>query len=359
MKRVVIAACLIVTLASLSLVGLVAYQSNQAVIAAAQAQAANQAKTIELLTRSQATSAEILQQLQNLTKAAQSPRSPDWIPVAFKLTLESPDGPPAVGWHVVLQQGSSGLVGYTQIITRESDAGGLVDFGVVRPGDWEFVISRSLEDQHSWTCTGNINVLPGTKIARTIVCPGPPPARAPVKLRVDWPADLAGKGLCLAVTYTQAPSIRQPPLKWKVIDSLGFDRCRTVLYGPGTKQNEIVGTSKLDLWYVLDSKGVMTPYGSSEIRRAYADFYSENVRSESDSIAMEVGSLIPQRLVVLRPYVPRNAAIKGERFEVLANAETPDVRFWNMPGYYGNADDRGSTAGNERTPHRLQWQCDR
>lgn len=171
MNRVVIAVCLIVVLASLSLSGLVAYRSNQAVIAAARDQAASQAKTIELLTQSQSTSAEILQQLQTLTKAAQTPRSPDWIPVTFKLTLETPDGPPAAGCHVLLRQGSSGLIGLPQTVSRDSDTAGTVDFGVVRPGDWEFEISRPLDDQDLWTCSGNINVLPGTSIAKTIVCP--------------------------------------------------------------------------------------------------------------------------------------------------------------------------------------------
>ncbi len=59
-QRVLNAACLVGTLASLSLLGLVWHQSNQAANAAAlatqrlaEAQATNQAKTIEVLTQSQ------------------------------------------------------------------------------------------------------------------------------------------------------------------------------------------------------------------------------------------------------------------------------------------------------------------
>ena len=62
MQRVFVAACSIVTLASLSLAGLLLHKSNQAVSAAAnatrrltEAQDAHQSKLIELLTQSQTT----------------------------------------------------------------------------------------------------------------------------------------------------------------------------------------------------------------------------------------------------------------------------------------------------------------
>ena len=70
-QRVLVATCLIVTLASLSLLGLVWHQSNQAVNAAAvatrqlaEAHATNQAKMVELFAQSQTTNAEMLKQLQ-------------------------------------------------------------------------------------------------------------------------------------------------------------------------------------------------------------------------------------------------------------------------------------------------------
>ncbi len=68
-QRVLIAACLIATLAILSLQRLVWHQSNRAISAIAAAtrrstemQAADHANTIELLTRLQATSATRLEQ---------------------------------------------------------------------------------------------------------------------------------------------------------------------------------------------------------------------------------------------------------------------------------------------------------
>ncbi len=247
-QRALNTACLIGTFASLSLVGLVWQQSNQSANAAAlatrrlaEAQATNQAKTIELLTQSQSTAVEMLKQLQTMSTAAQSPRAPDWIPVTFKLTMETLDGPPAAGYEATLQSSSSGLFG--QAISRESDAGGLVDFGVVHPGDWQFLLSRSEGDQCTWKCSGNLNVLPGTSVAKTIVCPNPLPVQSSVKLRVEWPADLAANDLRMAVTFIQAPTTFQPALNWKVVDSDGFERRRTILYGPG---HETVGDRRSD-----------------------------------------------------------------------------------------------------------------
>jgi hypothetical protein len=332
-QRVLNATCLIGTLASLALVGLVWHQSNQAANAAAlatqrlaEAQATNQAKTIELLTQSQSTTLEMLKQLQSMSRAAQLPRAPDWIPVTFKLTLETLDGPPAVGYRVALQSRSTGLFG--QEISRESDSSGLVDFGAVHPGDWQFLLSRSVDEQHTWKCGGNLNFLPGTSVARTIVCPKPQSDQSSVKLRVEWPADLAGQDLRMAVTLVRAPTTFQPALNWKVVDSDGIDRRRTILYGPGHMQSEIAGATKLDLWYFHD--GVM----SRGLQRVFGDFHSQNARSEPDAVAMDPGSFLVRRLIVVRPCARRNKAIKGERFAVLAqigetNGDQFDVQIYS------------------------------
>ena len=207
-QRVFVASCLIVTLASLSLLGLVWHQSNQAVNAAAdatrrlaEAHATDQTKMVELFTQSQSTNAEMLKQLQRWPSRRRSPPTSDWIPLSFKLTLGTLDGPPAVGYEVKLQKGSAGL--FEGGMRRESDSAGLVDFGVVHPGDWNFELSRSWDEQHVWMSQGSFDILPGTKVVRTIVCPGPQTAQCEVKLRVQCPADLAAKDLRVQTTFVQ------------------------------------------------------------------------------------------------------------------------------------------------------------
>ena len=170
-QRISMAACLIIMLATLSLSGLVWHQSNQAMNVArrlAEGQAASQVKTIELLTLSHTTDAEILEQLRAMAKAAQSTQAPDWIPVTFKLVLESNDGSPAVAYQASLEKDSEKPpMGFNpRAIRRVSDSGGRVDFGVVQPGDWSFEVSTSWDEEHTWTCRGTINVKLGTKVER-------------------------------------------------------------------------------------------------------------------------------------------------------------------------------------------------
>ena len=70
-----------------------------------------------------------------MSKSVNSPRSPDWIPVSFELTQDTPDGPAAVGVQASLGRGNQGSA-----IQRVSDDKGAIDFGVVQPGDWEFTL---------------------------------------------------------------------------------------------------------------------------------------------------------------------------------------------------------------------------
>jgi hypothetical protein len=115
LERATTAACLLMTSCCLLLLGLVWHQSNQATNAAADItrrfaadQVANQKQIVELLAQSQATNAALLKQLQSIARPAPAPTTPsgDWIPVSFKLTFDTIDGPPAVGYEVILDKSS-------------------------------------------------------------------------------------------------------------------------------------------------------------------------------------------------------------------------------------------------------------
>jgi hypothetical protein len=336
-QRTVIVAGVVVTLASLALLGMVWHDSNRAMRDAAEAarrsaevQATNQAKIVELLTQSQSSSAEILKQLQAVSAKTQDPRSPDWIPVTLKLTLETPNGPPAAGYQVMFY-GGSGL--FDQAIERESGPDGSVDFGVVHPGDWKFELSHPRDEQYTWRCRGSLNVLPGTKIARTIVCPVPVPEAASVRLNVQWPADLAAKNLGVEATFVPVPLTFQPPLKWAAQDMYSSERRCRLLYGPEANRAEIGGSAELNLWCHY------TGYGRSEAGTpVFADLRSQGDRPGSDSIAMERGGYVLRRLIVLRPVARQNAKVKGQRLEVLAHAEATSKDDSDVKSYSNDPD---------------------
>ena len=136
--RLLIASCLAAVAACCTMVGVVWSQSTRE---AAQAAEANR-RLAELLTQTQATNREMLKQLQAVSKSTESPNSQDWIPVKFKLAIEKLDGPPATEFEAWLGQGDGGST-KEGAIHRRADVDGLIDFGVVQPGDWEYRLESS------------------------------------------------------------------------------------------------------------------------------------------------------------------------------------------------------------------------
>src|SRR5262249_34398155 len=136
---------------------------------------------------------EMLRQLRDMSEAIRNPRSLDWNPVTFKVTEETPEGPPAVGFGLSLARTGEEPA---KTIRRTSDASGIVDFGAVQPGDYTFEISKGWENGYQST-SGQLNVLPGSRLNRLVVCPRIPPELASVRVRCTWPSDLEKEGLVL------------------------------------------------------------------------------------------------------------------------------------------------------------------
>ena len=155
-----------------------------------------------------------------MSKAAQSPRAPDWIPVAFRLTQETQVRTPAVGFEARLGRGNQGA-SKEEAIRRESDEKGTVDFGVVQPGDWEFTLGRTMEGGGQWSATGGLNVLPGTTIEKTIVCPKTGEQRVQVSVHFDWPDHLPRSDLGVITSLRHQGLTYQAPLHWSLSDPNG------------------------------------------------------------------------------------------------------------------------------------------
>ena len=198
-QRFWIATSLIVTTACVGLTGLAWSQSKR--IAAEQAEANR--RLAEALDQSRTANEAILRRLEAVAKA--SSKSSVWVPIKLRLTLEKPDGPPAVGYKVHLGRGIGGALGPSQM-KRITDDSGLADFGVVQPGDWEFHVQA-----YPWTLTQSVNVLPDTPVDRTIACPMK--GQAPVKVRVDWPKSLVEKDL-VAVAVFRHQGVKVGPFAW-------------------------------------------------------------------------------------------------------------------------------------------------
>ncbi len=95
-QRIVIATCLLFMLICIWVVNLISQRSSQS---ASELTLANR-RVIEYLSQTQATNQEMMRHLQAMDNAAQSRQQLESSTVAFRLTLEMPDGPPAAGFEV-------------------------------------------------------------------------------------------------------------------------------------------------------------------------------------------------------------------------------------------------------------------
>jgi hypothetical protein len=297
----------VVTITSLALLGLVWVNATQAARQAAEAER----RTAEAMAAAQATSEEMLKRLQRIGKADEPGRSGDWIPVTFKLVQEKLDGPPAVDYKVSIGRGTGGSIG-SRSISRDSDENGVADFGVVQPGDWEFRIVRAAEDGRNWNAQGNLNILPGVGVAKTIICPVDYSENVPIRVRVEWPADLADQKLYLAARFEYTGLTYQAPVRWHFGAWGGMgevhNATRELLCRPAAKVAGIVSDDRFFLWRLnADGQG-----------RVFADLSSELVLPGSEQVKLAAGSYRLSRLIALAAVLVRPPDLSVERFDFIA-----------------------------------------
>ncbi|MGO9924275.1 MAG: hypothetical protein ACLQIB_57490 [Isosphaeraceae bacterium] len=357
-QRVLIGTCLLLLVvvcgAALALV------RQQSVRAERQVAEAN-AQLAQALAQAQATNQEMLKQLRTMAEAFRPGQTPDWIPVSFKLTQETLDGPPAVGYEVALGRGTQarpigmggmggfagGLGGgfgamgtadspYTHVIQRVSDENGLVDFGVVQPGDWQFDLVRRWKGPNLWRAHDSLNVLPGVKIVRSIICPKAPPDTGQVALNVAWPADLAAKKYLVEASFTHAGATYQAPLHWTLGGpNLGWSSgaTRSILCGlraGGINQAEVPTARRSLYFWRFAGPGERGGGDLGDLKSDPTHLYADLLRwddagPEPGDVKLDTGKYSLTRLVVLRSRPPQTISarlngvkVEGERFDVLA-----------------------------------------
>ncbi len=101
----------------------------------------------------------------------------------------------------------------------------------------------------TWKTQGTIKVQEGGSMVKYIVCPKLPPETSPVKLRVDWPADLADKNLCVEAQFVYTGINLDTTAPWRIENASrpNFYQTRDILSGPGPRQLEIVAPDQLYL----------------------------------------------------------------------------------------------------------------
>ena len=141
-QRIVIGTCVLVTTASLALVGLL----WQAAVHAQRMAAAQAAEAEARAAEARISQQEMLKRLGEVSEAIKHPRSPDWNPVRMKLTEETADGSPVVGANVVVTRLFENP---PKTIQKVSDEEGIADIGAIQPGDYSYQVFRSGEGLES------------------------------------------------------------------------------------------------------------------------------------------------------------------------------------------------------------------
>ncbi len=331
-QRILVVCCIVLTVISLSL-GFVLWNHSVAMqsLVLAERAASEEAKrqAEEARHRAEAAQHEMIMQLQAISKSASSSKTPEWIPVSFKLTLDKLDGPPAVGVQARLGRGKQGA-DKEDAIERESDDKGMIDFGVVQPGDWSFVLTRPAKDGGRWLTTAKLSVVPGSAIQKAIVCPTFDEPTAPVSVRIDWPPDLADKGLAVVAGLGHEGFTYQPPLHWNEIhDNESADNSGVfhLFCGPGAGRVVAVKRGGPVLWQLSENPAVpgaaapgaravgVEPYKTGQI---YVDMALQPATSDHTSVPLLHGRNRLLKLAIVRPRKQLADATAAERCELLA-----------------------------------------
>ncbi len=349
-QRILVVCCIVLTMVSLSLAFLMwnqAMQSRRMALAELE-HARHEAE----LARKQ-----MLEQLQSLSKSASASKSPVWIPVSFRLTRNTPDGPPAVGVQALLGRGSHGA-DKEDAILRESDDKGMIDFGVIQPGDWSFNLRRPMKDG-AWIANGYLSALPGTSIEKAIVSPAKDEPTAPVVLRIDWPPDLADQGLSVVASLKHEGFTYQPPLHW--IELHDFDSelsagTRHVLCGPKAGTARRLQRGSPGFWsYASRAESTYGPPGMSpgtapvvslpkgvapspepkeyKLGQVYVDASLIDRSGEPGAIPMLHGRYELRRLIIVRAGKELSPGNNAKRFELVDLFSLNQAAYEQVPDY--------------------------
>jgi hypothetical protein len=293
-QRVLIATCLVVTLACLSLVGLVWVQASRA---AAQTHAVNR-MLVEALAQSQIASQTMLKTLGDMSDAIRNPRSPDWNPVKIRVTEDTAGGPPVAGCFVSLSRGDQNN---QTTIDRTTGQSGAADFGLLHPGTYSFRVSKSPNDDNL-NGSGEFNVEPGSHVEKQIVYPTKALERVTTQVRCNWPADLEKCGLVIDASFILDPLL--------IDDTSWSTNVRSLLCGPGAALTEILAPAGLYVWATNPNQKLRADLLTSQVR---------SINESGEPLKWERGTYRLFELRILRPIDTPAGSAESLQFEILVH----------------------------------------
>lgn len=229
-QRILVAACLIMAVASMTGVGLMwnLNQQNQVTMAR------NQKDLIELVNSNQKSNLQFLQTLVTEQKSATTKADPEWCPVKIRCSLGKKGGPPAKGFVISCKKSERNypptLVTSELIVPDD----GLVDMGVLQIGSYSLSVTSPFDGTVCYETTGILEVLarlPQVPIYGEIICPEALPSDVQIKPHVVWPEGLRDKHLWLLCTFSN--QWKQEGTAWNIKYYLKADSRKNLQSGRG------------------------------------------------------------------------------------------------------------------------------
>ncbi len=311
-QRILMATCLMVTLASLSLTGLMWRES----VLAQRQSAAMAVESLHAMTlqneKAQASQQELLKQLRAISEANQKPRSPDWNPVRFQIAEETSNGPPVAGCSISLSERD-----------RISDTSGKAEMGILHPGSYRFDISKTWSEGRldGW---GILKVEPGSEVNQLIVVPRTMLERVAVRIRYTWPDDLEKEDLVLEAPFLHN-GIVQSGVTWSVWHRWTSEKQEEAVLDEGQRAYRGTLPVLVGPWPpLLDRPGLSeifnsregfylwVPGGTNDFRASVLAKHVHPIQGPEPTLMWERGAYDLASLMVLRPLASsdRNKGIK-------------------------------------------------
>lgn len=200
-KRMTIVALLLVVLVTFGSTGMTWFLIDQARDANRMMLQQSNETNAALLAESRKGNEQMLERLEVLAASVNAPaKSMEWNPLKVRLFAEKAGRAPAAGFEVRI---SGHLLDTAKEMTlaRTTGADGFADFGQVRPGRHTMTIKTPWGESSNGR---SITVLPGEPQTVEAVTP-PLLEETDISLAVDWPTDLASRGLWLVCDFIRPP----------------------------------------------------------------------------------------------------------------------------------------------------------
>lgn len=340
-QRILVAACVLMAVSCVALVGMTWLQSREI----GRMQLAAAIVESHRMAASEAIQNDMLKQLQALTTATEAARisqpkvqrASDWIPLKLKFVSGTLDGPPVAEVSAELKHGVNAPAPER---FRESDSQGLVDFGVVQPGDWKITVVYSAEGQ-LWRLEKVLNIPLGGPIEKTIVCPKSP-RELPVEVRVQWPPKLAGRGFLVLANFAYEGSNLQADFDWshtEFQDQNRYQFIQKLLVNANGRPTNVPQFN--DILWTLDS---LLPFNASSSRnrakaaqerpgRVFTTILDLDEHKQAEHVEFLQGRYRLTELEVLRPSDRLKSTRLDGSFEVLARTATFMSAIHQFPDY--------------------------